>query len=476
MTEVNQLAAITLEVSGVSTSLQFALIATMLFTVAYVRPNTVRDYDGRKLPKNPTARAILACFYVAVFGMMVLGFLYFGSRIQPVMEDTAAFGSVFRALHNQAPILAIVTLLLLWQITAFRGLEQHLVVTLHNGRHLKDDGDLLAHHLAHCDFQPSTIERACNRAELRKFGVFLKEDDGFDYEMVTVSNWRKVASLLRTLKAWNSKNGNRLSIDDSKQLNDIETAHERKTQLAMTIVKMLEKVAEGKDSGASLSQVMRQLSSAPQLDRAGVASAEAMAETILDSNAGNLSREAVRLSAFELRNYLEKIEHYFQTEYEILLDQVSHLVAKSVAFAGDNAPQRLEEIKAIGFPGLGHIERINFDRILWLFLIGLVGSFLAMFVGNFSQTGTGANQIPIYMMGRFAFSMAIAGLIGAIIGSNRNNASALTAPWAVYVGASVFSALLFIAIAVASNYLMFTVLAMPLPEVTTAPAGPESSV
>ena len=44
--------------------------------------------------------------------------------------------------------------------------------------------------------------------------------------------------------------------------------------------------------------------------------------------------------------------------------------------AGDKASERLEQLKGIGFSGLGRIERISLDVVLWLFLVATFGGFL----------------------------------------------------------------------------------------------------
>ena len=83
----------------------------------------------------------------------------------------------------------------------------------------------------------------------------------------------------------------------------------------------------------------------------------------------------VRLSSTELQAFLSQIDGYFQVEYQILLRQAAELTALSIIYAGDLAPERLREMKELGFQGLGRIEPVSFDRILWLFISITVGGF-----------------------------------------------------------------------------------------------------
>jgi hypothetical protein len=443
---------------------QLMFLSSLLIVWAMLRPNTIRDYDGRRLPNNTTARAILGLFYMVIFAGLTMALHKFGEKLVPTLEQMSAVGHLAASLKGQAPMLAILALCTLWQLAVFRDLERSFVITLHSARHLNSDSELLSQHLIHCDFKPSEIERARNLNDLRKFGVYVKDDGKWDYDMVTVGNWRKVSTLLRLLKSWNPEEQRSLSKSDMALIHDIATAHDRKTQLAMTIIKMLEMVAEGRKPAAALSEVMDRLTSTRQLDRGEVATAEAEAGTLLEGGPSEIAKDTIRLSIPDLQKHLVQIERYFETEYEILLENAVRLTSKSVALAGESAPSRLEELKSLGFSGLGYIERINFDRILWLFLVGALGGFLVMVVGNFQRLGTGAAQANPIMLAQFAFSMTLAGLVGAVVGSSRNLANAPSAPWTSYVGAGLISGCLFMAVALISNYIRFDLLQTKLPE------------
>jgi hypothetical protein len=244
------------------------------------------------------------------------------------------------------------------------------------------------------------------------------------------------------LRDWNDDEQRVLEQSEMKLLAEAETAHERKTQLAMTIIKMVEQAGKGGDTSKVLSDVLEMLSRTPDVDRAGVAAVEARMKTMLADDAVSATRP-LRLTGEEMRNHLAQIETYFQIEYEMLLQQVAELTAKSVILAGEAAPERLEQLRTIGFQGLGRIEPINFDRVIWLFIIVAFGGFLVLFLG---RIGSAQQQGGADGLARFAFVMAAAALIGAIVGSQRRLSRAPITPWSSYFAAGVVAAALFLAV------------------------------
>jgi len=441
---------------------QLALFTTVMLWWALMRPMMVRDYDNRRLPYNPTARLIVAFMYVLIYVALAVTFHLFGQTILPFLQQVPFVNPLVKSMENQAPLLAIATLAGLWQVAFFRDIERAFLVTMHSARHLRNDVVLLSQHLERCPFNPTETERRLNLNHLKKYGVFVKDDDAGPVEMVTVNNWRKVSSLLRVVQVWNEGTSRVLSTEEMKQLEDIETAHERKTQLAMNIIKMIQQVAEGKETTKLLSDLMKRLSTTALLDRGDLGEVEARAKSILGAGVEGGTPLTVRLSATELRTYVHEIEGYFEAEYAILLQQLAGLTAKSAVLAGEASPERLEQLKAIGFMGLGRIERISLDSVLWLFLVAAFGGFLIMYVGNISNIGNAQGQVNPEALARFAFSMAVAGLIGAVVGSIRRHARAPHPPWGIYFAAGLASAALYI------GFVLILILAKELLQIAPA--------
>jgi hypothetical protein len=198
---------------------------------------------------------------------------------------------------------------------------------------------------------------------------------------------------------------------------------------------------------------MQSLSARPRLDRSNLAEVEAQAKSILGAGVQSSAPLTVRLSAQELRNCLHQIQGYFEAEYDILLERLAELAAKSTILAGAAGADRLDALKAAGFLGLGRIDRISLDNVLWLFLVATGGGFLIRYISDIGDIGTAPGQTNPEVVARFAFTMAIAGLIGAIVGSIRRHARKSFPPWSVYFAAGVAAAALYVAIIMADDLL-----------------------
>lgn len=459
---------------------QFIIFSVLIGLWAFLRPGFVRDFSERKLPYNFAARCSLVALYWVAFAVLVLVLHLAALEIGAAQITTTiqnAPMAIANSLSGQAPMLGIAIFMAAKTAASyfFRDLERSLIVSLHSAKHLKSDADLLTQHLMICDFEPSEIERANNIQTLRDHGVYLKHGERWNFRMVTVGNWRKVSSLLRLLQGWAPQLGTLLTDADRRTLHDMADAHGRKTKLAMTIVKMMEMTAEGRQSPAALSEVMRQLTSVPQLDREKVSSAEAAAGTLLDASgsiASAIAHDAVRVSSLDLRDHLRQIEHYFETEYDILLERCARLVATAITQSADLAPKRLEELKVLGFYGLGSVETINLDRILQLFLFGSLGGFSVLLAGNLANIGHGAGQLQPIVIAQFAVSMAVAALVGALFGEDRRFAVAPTPPWAAYIVAGTVSAILYVAIGIIMKFVRFDLLHETVQPGTLVPTLP----
>jgi len=416
-------------------------LAIALF--ALIRPTMVRDYDNQPLPNNATARVIFVILYVLIYVALAVGLYLSGQTVAQFLPPLPYVKSVADQMTTGAPVVALVTLGTLWQVPFTKELERAFLVTLHSTRHLHNDILLLTQQLVGGVFDPPAAERSLNLNMLKKHGVFVRDDDPGPVDLMTINNWRKVSSLLRLLRVWNQDRVSVLSDEDRRLLDRIQTAHDRKTLLAMTIIRMTRQAPEGTETTKMLTELMQRLSSSTQLHREDLGEVEERTKSILGESSRAL--QPVRLTPEEFRICLNEIVGYFEIEYDILLQQLAQLVAKATVLAGDKAPERLEQLKAIGFVGLGRIERINLDVVLWLFLVATFGGFLVVYIPNM---GHASNP---QALARFAFSMSIAGLIGALVGSVRRHARALYAPWTVYFLAGLLAAALYVGFTLVHN-------------------------
>jgi hypothetical protein len=252
-------------------------------------------------------------------------------------------------------------------------------------------------------------------------------------------------------------------------LDEIEKAHGRKTRLAMDIVRMLEGLREGGDPAKALTAVTDILARASHGNRQGVAELEARAQASLERTGERGADRPVRLSSSELQDYLKKIEGYFHVEYRLLLDRVSRLAAKSIMRAGDLAPERLEVLKASGVQGIGKINPISTNRILWLFLSVAVGGFLIYYVvwypavlerlralHNITDPQTLLLQGRSFLIGISVFvtCMAFASMVGALFGSSPAHARASDTPWGRYFVAGLVATVAFFLLQIVREFMI----------------------
>ncbi len=442
----------------------FGSFLVLVLAWSMVRPNMIRDYDNRALPYNPTAR--IAFSVACAFAYLTLAFTYltFIGVAERVTSMVPHAGQFIEAFKGQPAMLAVVTLGGMLQFSVFRDIERSSAIWLHSRRHISDDLEKLRRHLEAGPFVPSVEERQKNRDSAKKHGIYVTDESIDVVGLVTFNKWRKASTLLRLVQEWNAAEDTRvLSPDDMKQLGDLQTSHDRKTELAMTIIKMVDEVQvhQGGETEKALGAMLKVLTDTPHIDRDSVAAAEARAKIILSGLTASeeFAKKPLRLTGEQLRNRLGQIEKYFDVEYQILLEQVSTLAARSVLIAGDKATDRLEQLSAAGVGGLGRIQKSNFNFILWMFLVISLGGFLVMYLGYSRNMAPGMAE----GLARFAFAMAIASLIGAIVGSRRRHAQAKDTPWGKYVTGGIFAGLAFIGISVLSNWIKTTLGVAPPP-------------
>jgi hypothetical protein len=430
---------------------QFSPEAMIFFTIlvavwAVARPTTIRDSDNRPLPPNLTARLIIVLMYALVYAGMVAAFMFGKGFVMNVISAAPnQIEAAFKSFEHQSPLLALMALVGLQSLAPFREAERAFIVWIHSVRHLHGDVSTLVAHFQSCGFTPSDVEHQKNIDELARHNIFLTDPNTRGIDLPSLHAWRKLTTMLRRLRAWNKDKQRILSDAQMDLLDELEKAHARKTRLAAEILHLLQLVSTGKGAKEILSQLSALLAGASHSDRSSVAGMEQKLKDLLGDDERAQSAP-VRLSSNELQTFLSQIDGYFQVEYQILLRQAAELTALSIIYAGDLAPERLREMKKLGFQGLGRIEPVSFDRILWLFISITVGGFGILYVLRYAELSKvpGADQRGLLLgMGVFSFTMALAALVGSAFGSNKKYVHAPHTPWGVYFAASLMSVALF---------------------------------
>src|SRR5262245_27956320 len=431
---------------------QFNKEALLVFTSviavwALARPTTIRDSDNRRLPPNLTARFIIVLLYTLVYLGLVAIFVFakpFVMNALNVLPDQIE--SAFRSLEKQGPLLAVMALVGLHSLAPLREAERAFIIWIHSVRHLHGDAKTLIAHFQTCDFTPSEVEHQKNLDELARHNIIITDSNSRGIDLPSVNTWRKLTTMLRCLREWNKDHRRVLSDMQMELLEEVEKAHARKTRLATDILRLLNHVSIGKGTVEILNQLSTLLAAASHSDRSSVAGVEAQLKSLLGGEASHHDSNRVHLSSSELQGFLSQIDGYFQVEYQILLRQAAELTALSIVYAGDLAPERLRELKKVGFHGLGRIEPVSFDRILWLFLIVSIGGFAIFYMLRYQQLrdAPGVNRTGLILgLGIFSVTMALATLIGAAFGSIKRHVHAPHTPWGVYFTAGLISMELF---------------------------------
>jgi hypothetical protein len=430
---------------------QFNKEAMLVFTLiiaawAVARPAMIRDSDNRRLPPNLTARLIIVLLYALIYAGLVAAFVFAKPFVMTALNALPdQLEGAFKSLEKQGPLLAVMALVGLHSLAPFREAERAFIIWIHSVRHLHGDANTLVAHFQTCGFTPSDMEHQKNLDELARHNIFLTDSNARGIDLPSVITWRKLTTMLRRLREWNKNQRRVLTDSQMEMLEELEKAHARKTRLATEILRLLNHVSTGKGTAADvLNQLSALLAAASHSDRNSVAAVETQLKTLLGG--GGAAQDRVHLSSSELQAFLSQIDGYFQVEYQILLRQAAELTALSVVYAGDAASERLRELKRLGFQGLGRIEPVSFDRILWLFFVISIGGFAIFYMLRYQQLKDmpGANRPGLLLsLGIFSTTMAIAALIGAAFGSNKRHVHAAHTPWGVYFTAGLISAALF---------------------------------
>jgi hypothetical protein len=440
---------------------QFLFFASWMIIFALVRPAMVRDYEGRRLPTNLKARVIIAFMYVLIYATLVVGLALFGQILEPILDKVPKFESLLKSLDLAAPFYAFFTLSALWQIHFFSEIDRAFLVSLHTSRNFQDNVDLLSSNLLVCEFVPSKQELNRYLDELNQQGVHITDTEGDRVGRIIVHNWRKVSTLLRLIKLWNEDEFRALSTDDMETYEDLHISHRRKTTLALDIIKLLEQAGKETDSGNLFSTLQKVLKKAPDLRLPeaieayleSTLSGQAGAGSTLTGQAGAGSTLSIELTPDQFASYVHQIEQYFESEYRSMLQEAALLAARSIVLSGSARFGRLQQLKEVGCGGIGYFSHVSVDRMIWIFLSSSLVGYLIMVhgIGGNSRAG----------LARFAITMAVAALVGAVVGSARVNARSAEPRWTVYVAAGLFSSILYLGFTALQNAVINDFLSTP---------------
>ncbi|MBX9925721.1 MAG: hypothetical protein K2Y05_05135, partial [Hyphomicrobiaceae bacterium] len=464
----------------------FGLVLVIAF--AWTRPMTVRDFENRRLPVNAIAQVGFTLVYCLAYLTLVLMVHYARPLLSGFFMAVGAIEFATRTMQPRAdaaggfaPLFSLTILCWFQSLSLLREVERTILVYVYSARYRHNDVMTLGRHFVECPHNPTSQERAKNRQVLEDLNVVLTDSDTRKLDLRVIGDWRKVETLLRHLRTWRAEGKLSLTPDELVILDKVETAHERKTALALNIVRMLDHLARGGGTNATFQQVTDLLAAAKGKDPDGIAAAEArllaetrvLAETRRLAEAGSLAetpapetarqlvqpaadatsaaQPELRLSSAQLKQFLAQIETYFLEEYRILLTQVGDLAAKGIVHAADQAGPRLESMKQVGFEGLGELLPMRFDRTMLVFL-ATFGASLALFLfrTTLGQWTGERNPVPaqvnVMMLATVSLTIALATITGAFVGSTRELAQAPRTPWACYVLAGLFAVAMFLVV------------------------------
>lgn len=422
---------------------------------ALVRPSAVRDGENRPLPFSFTPRLFVVLVYALAYLLLVATVYSFPDIVAKIMGTTFYFDN-FKYIQDKAPFLAIFALGTLMTLAPVREVERAFLVWTHSAQNLHGDVELLAAHLRHCTFAPSKDERQRSVDELKAFNFFVTDAGTQSVELASVNYWRKATSLLRLLNDWNKDRNDVLNKAELKLLEEINTSHQRKTQLALNIVRMLNHLGRGEGAARTMQEISDLIAGAPHGDRGRMAELETRLKGLIFSEDSTDGDRPVRMSTRQLQGYLAQIQDYFVVEYQMLVEQVALLAAKTILLSGSKAAERLDILKSLGFRGIGRVQPVRLDRVLIMFLGILCAGFLIFFAVRYPEflrqidvpviSEDNRRLLQQYQLFNFmalALIMAFAALFGAIIGSSKAHARARYSPWHVYLGAGLLAVVVF---------------------------------
>lgn len=417
-------------------------VLLVIWTIARVRLE--KDLTGRDLQPNKLAKLVYVLFYILLFSIFCVVFYKGGVALDSVQNLVKSYLKIepeaFDSLAKLgAPFIAFSLIAIMFSFKIFRDIDKAWLIWLHSISYLEEDTQVLENYLVEDDFNISEEENAANRKYVEeKFLLFIVDDQSQEPNIQSIDDWRKVQSLLRQTRIWNPKKKTVLTEEEEVELSDIEEANERRTGVAIAILRLAH--AKLKESGSEpnavqkIVDIIRQYSTTLPQGAEELTKIEAKINEKFGESISTDEPTPIIISSKELNFLNKKINYFLGVEFKLLLRRSAKLAARSIMYAGDKSVERLQKIKETGYVSLGKIERITIDRLLQFFIICSLG-----FPVLFSFILVSPQKNP-YLIG---FSVGCSVLCGAVIGSNRGLVKKPSTPWTWYIMAGLASCLIF---------------------------------
>lgn len=432
---------------------------TILFGVgltliwSFFWPGWIRDDEGQALPRSSLARATFALsmglLYLALVSAAFLAPAFFAGLQLPslqflveLVEQTSGGDTGLKGLLKHAPFGVLILMGVLYNIPQVKEMFERWAYFLHASQYSKGDERLLQEHFQRCDFDISDAEVGLNQDYIEQFDVYVIDNDSQLIKDRTLDIWRKASALLRFVRKDLDGESPILGKRERAEVEALEEAHRRKTQLAMNIIRVLDQMERTSEEGRRVARIASALSDAPHRDRDAVIQAEELAQHIAAAEAQAAQdgfQRPVRLSSRQLGEYISQIGSYFFKEYQIILRDAARLASRAIVRAGDEAPARLDTARYSGFEGLGQIERASFDTVLWTLMMTWATVVMSFVAASFAM----GREMQLSLIVSIAMTVAIATTIGSMWASRRVLVERRTTPWSSYLAAGFAAVAMF---------------------------------
>jgi hypothetical protein len=311
----------------------------------------------------------------------------------------------------------------------WREFEAAALRQLSNVGQIEADAVLIATQLRKCALErPTGAPAPSGEAPLRILQSQVSSSEADDPRTSLALKAEKVGILLELWRAeaWHDA----LPSLELSELEDARTAHERCIALAAELNGHVEQIKRGEGDPQILQRI------AAEVSRDDVAPEEAM-EALRALTAQSNSPESV--SEATLSEMLAPLVGYFQDEYDEDLDKLAGAAARWIMMGGDAADRRLQRLKSRGFAGFTRIVPIDVHKAIYFAFFGFV-FFLLTFglmdlINRRFKVGIEIPDYPFLLV--LSCVLALAVLLGAVIGGLRNLPRAPEPPWAVYIPAAL---------------------------------------
>ena len=305
-----------------------------------------------------------------------------------------------------------------WALFGFRWWRQVAAGTLqqlHSINLIDEDVDRLDARLRGGEFAPAPLDP--DLAMLDALERRVSEEDADDPSGALAVKCAKLEALLALWSRqaeWQQTLPRALRVD----LDEIRGATLRRKMLAMQISAQVERVQNGHVDPEVLREIIDLISRHEK-------EAQSVVEAIRARVQGGGS-----IDAAALREILRPIIEYLNDEYDAALKAMTRATATSVAMSGDAAGERLKQLRAAGFQGLGRFDPID-PHVASIFAVAIFVAVSLILVIYSHVFATRAPNIPV--LAAFAGSITLAVIAGVMVGGLRKLARRDRAPWGWYL-------------------------------------------